>query len=101
MKIKRKVERILSESVASRNSDTELMIQYLEKFVCENQDEQDCIRKVLQRAKINLAWITRIRAYFQNTEGLYLSDEQVRKAREALEPEYKEEYSPINNWTRY
>jgi hypothetical protein len=55
MKIKRKVERILSESVASRNSDTELMIQYLEKFVCENQDEQDCIRKVLQRAKINLA----------------------------------------------
>lgn len=99
--IRWKVEIILASYPQTRNNDIELYVIFLQKFVCENYMEKMAIQDVFERVWVNLAWLTRIRAKFQNTDWKYLSDKQTKKFREEKEKKMVEEYSPINNWTRY
>jgi len=92
---------MLEKYPRARNSDIELYIKYLQHYACQTEEEMLLIRKILEMWGINIAGLTRVRANIQNDDGKFLSDKKIKKLREAKEEDCREEFSPINNWTRY
>jgi hypothetical protein len=101
MKTRDKILKILERSQEARNSDIALHKEFLMDHICNSAMEREIIRRVFGRLKTNLASVTRARAYIQNKLELHKSDEQIQKLRDEEEERKREEYSPINNGTRY
>ena len=99
--VKKRVESLMENDIATRNSDIELYIQYFEKYVCTNVFERYTIRSLFLREWTNVAWIVRARARIQNKDWKYLSHKQVQAFRDAKEVEMTQEFSDINNNKRY
>jgi len=76
MKLTEQVENILKYSKASRNSDTELTLIYMEKYGIVLTEEQ----KELYRSMPSTDTITRIRRKLQE-QGKYEADEAVNEFR--------------------
>ncbi len=79
--IRKRLEQILEKYPKTRNSDLELYIKYFQKYICENWIEQIFIRRIFERWGVNIAWLTRKRAFIQNNLWQHLGDKQVEKAR--------------------
>ena len=92
--IRDKVRIIMEESPETRNSDLLLYIRYLQRFVCETQDEKNIIYTILRRVKTNIAWLTRERAFIKNTLWELLSDKQTRKFRKEEEMKKRNNFTP-------
>jgi hypothetical protein len=67
--MRNKIQQILENSQEARNSkkDMEVIIQYFEQYVCIDSEEAYIFRKLIMRANISLASISRERAHIQNT----------------------------------
>jgi len=89
--VKNRVETLLIEEEATRNSDVELHIRYFQRFICKTPEEERVIRELFTREKIDIPGLTRRRAIFQNDKWLYLSSEQVRLGRVLREEQIRDE----------
>lgn len=87
-KVKDKVESILKFDHASRNSDTRLLIVYMQKSGMELTPKQIEILKDMP----TMESITRARRNLQE-QGKYEADESVQEARYEKMKEHQEEYS--------
>lgn len=87
MKTRDRVENILKVSRASRNSDTELLILYMQKSGMElTPTQKDIFRKMP-----SMETITRIRRQLQE-EGKYEATQSVQENRFNKMKEHQEEY---------
>ena len=87
MKINERIEAILKASKAARNSDTELLIIYLQKSGMELTPKQ--IEKFKDLPSMET--ITRVRRQLQE-QGKYEADESVQEGRYQKFKEHREEY---------
>ena len=87
MKTRDRVEAILKHDTASRNSDTRLLIVFMQKSGMELSDKQIEIFKNMPAAET----ITRIRRQLQE-EGKYEATQQVQEARYEKMKQHQEEY---------
>lgn len=93
VKINDKVESILKHDRASRNSDTRLLIVYMQKSGMELTDKQIEVFKNLP----SMETITRVRRQLQE-QGKYEADETVQEERYKKFKEHQEEYSDPNKY---
>jgi hypothetical protein len=92
-KINDKVESILKHDRASRNSDTRLLIVYMQKSGMELTDKQIEVFKNLPAMET----ITRARRNLQE-QGKYEADEAVQEARYIKMQQHQDEYSDPNKY---
>jgi hypothetical protein len=88
VKINERVENILKVSQASRNSDAELLIIYMQKSGMELTPKQ----KEIFRTLPSMETITRIRRQLQE-QGKYEATQEVQEARYEKFKEKQEEHS--------
>jgi hypothetical protein len=87
MKTRDRVENILKVSQASRNSDTELLIIYMQKSGMELTPKQ----KEIFRTLPSMETITRVRRQLQE-QGKYEATQEIQEARYQKMKEHQEEY---------
>ena len=93
MKTSERVENILRASHAARNSDTALLILYMQKSGMELTPKQIEIFKDMP----SMETITRVRRQLQE-QGKYEADEKVQEARYQKMQQHQEEYGDPNKY---